>query len=162
MLDIDPSTVEIVERQDYQPIPNGTYVVSIEEAIDQSNLISKAGDKYSKIKITYNVLEGEYANRKVWSEHMYEHARSDTSDNIMTALKLNIMFLAKVHKAASCEGNITPPGLMTGGAFKAKVVLLQNRVNKQTGESLKDRNDVTDVFALDRNSSSSQTQHTPF
>ena len=163
MLDIDPSTIEITDRVERKLLPDGEYLVSLERAEDEANVVSREGATYSRVKLMVRVIEGDHSNQCLFHEPMYEHSMCGSDPKKDTAVRIGVEFLAKFHRATSCEGKITPQGLMTVGAVNLKVKTQKGRVkDTATGELYPDRNVVVDVFSIDRKSAASQTQHTPF
>ena len=60
----DFDATQIAPREDFTPIPDGTYRAVI---VDSESKPTKKGGEY--LEFTYEVTDGEFKGRKVWSRH---------------------------------------------------------------------------------------------
>ena len=142
-LNLDPNEIEIQESYDNTPIPAGDYVAVCEKAVDEPNRQSQQGASYSRVNLQFRILEGEYANKCVFHAPIYHHSSSEK------ATRIGCEFLARLHKAANCDGNIEPETLQSGNPVSLRVKIQEGAIrNAETGERYAPSNTVSFVSAL--------------
>ena len=114
-LNINPENVEVQQSQyDNSPIPSGEYLVQTVFCEDDPDCKSASGNEYSRVRLRFQILEGEHSNRLLFKDAIYDHPNE-------TAAKIGEQFLKSLYVASSCEGNITPESLLAGRPFTASV-----------------------------------------
>lgn len=77
MLDFNAQEVKSLESTGFEPVPAGDYNV----VVDRAEMVdTKAGGK--GIKLTYQIIDGDYANRLVFDFINYEHPTSQVAQDI--------------------------------------------------------------------------------
>jgi len=127
-LNLNPESIALTEGPsgDFKPVPNGKYLCSLVEAVDEADRQSQNGSTYSRVRLKFEILDGEYSGRLLFKDCIYEHETSDK------AAQIGCEFLARLHAAGSCEGNITPEGLQTAKPVVCSVKVKQSTWNGET------------------------------
>ena len=73
------------EPSDYSPIPEGEYLVEVEKVEERS---TNAGDEMWSL--TFAVVEGEYAGRKVWDNMVFSEAAMGRVKLICSRMGLSV------------------------------------------------------------------------
>ena len=151
LADIDFDSIEITEGYENSLLPDGDYIVSLERAVDEADIVSSEGAKYSRLALMFRIVEGEYSNKCVFHEPMYEHSLAVADQNCQKAVNIGCQFIKKLHDAGGCEG-YGPEGLLTAGPLKVKVKTKPGR--KVGDKTYKDRNVVVAVMPAGRSTES--------
>jgi hypothetical protein len=70
LADIDFDSIEITEGYENSLLPDGDYIVSLERAVDEADIVSSEGAKYSRLALMFRIVEGEYSNKCVFRNCM--------------------------------------------------------------------------------------------
>jgi hypothetical protein len=148
--------IEDLEPRQNEPIPAGKYVAICEKAVDESNKVSKAGDTYSSLNLQFRILEGDYANKCVFHNSIWEHSKAAVDERKQTAVKIGCAFLKNLHIAAKCEGeNITPEVLQSGSPVEIQVQV-------KADEGYAARNIIKSISALNNTAPATKPQGQPW
>ena len=130
-LNLAPKAVDFEneEPREFKPIPNGRYLVSVNEAVDEPDQESRVGHKYSRVRLKFEIIDGEYAGRLIFKDCIYEH------ENSAQAAEIGCEFLERLHAAGKCEGQITPESLVTAQPVVVNVKQRSYEYNGQTKTS---------------------------
>jgi len=156
-LNLDPNEIEIQESYDNTPIPAGDYVVICEKAVDEPNRQSQQGASYSRVNLQFRILEGEHANKCLFHAPIYNHSSSEK------ATKIGCEFLVRLHKAAGCDGNVTPESLQSGKPVSVRVKIQEGAIrDASTGERYAASNAISSVSALAKEASAKKPSVQPW
>ena len=100
-LEIDLDQI-FVEDRPVGPLPKGTYNCTVQEC---SLLETPAGGK--RVKVTYQVLEGEHKNSKIWDSLMVVHKNPK-------AVKIGLEGIKRLANAVGIQGKIADPSELAG------------------------------------------------
>lgn len=152
-LNLNVADIELSEGYDNKLLPPGDYLCQLERATDEADLISRAGDKYSRINLMFRILEGDYANKVIFHTPIYDHSLAEVDEKKALAVQIGCEFLKRYHIAANCEGEIDVPSLLTGGACNIKLKVRKGGIkDASTGEKYEDTNNVVGVAAAEGSS----------
>ena len=98
---IDLDQIEVEDRP-IGPLPKGTYNCTVEEC---SLVETKAGGQ--RVKVTYQVLEGDHKNSKIWDSLMVVH-------NNPKVVKIGLEGIKRLANAVGIQGKIADPSELAG------------------------------------------------
>jgi hypothetical protein len=128
----DPSTVE--PRDDFSPIPAGTYVVEVIESEE------KAANSGRMIKFTLKVVEGEYENRRLWDHVNYINESA-------VAQRIGQQQLGALQNAVGLTGEMDDTEVLHGVPVLAKITIEPDKSGKYG-----DKNRIKDYAPYSRDS----------
>lgn len=111
----------VPERGDFEPIPAGPYMVQI---TDSDVIDTKAGNG-KILKLTLDVMDGPYANRKLWVNLNFKNANA-------TAQRIAQEQIKQICDAAGHSGQLTDSEALHYKPMRAQVVI---RKSDQYGDS---------------------------
>jgi hypothetical protein len=127
--DFEPDSVE--PRDDFAPVPDGTYTVEIiESSVDDT----KSGNGRAA-KFTLKITEGPFAERRIWCNINFRHESEK-------AQKIGQQQLAELCAACGHRGPLNDTELLHGIPFKV-------RVKTRTQEGYDPRNEVSRFLPYD-------------
>jgi|TARA_R100000479_G_scaffold173036_1_gene118352 hypothetical protein len=157
-LNLDPTEIEVLERTERKLLPKGRYTCKLVDAVDEPGNVSKTGATYSRIKLVFQVLQGDYKDERVTKYVLYDHSERHNDEKKAMAVSIGVTFLAKFHDAAKCDGNITPPSLKTGKPVDVDISVRKGGVkDNASGERYPDENDIDKFISLTRETSTSES-----
>ena len=98
---IDLDQIEVEDRP-IGPLPKGTYECTVEECI---LVETKAGGQ--RVKVTYQVLEGDHKNYKIWDSLMVVHENP-------TVVRIGLEGIKRLADAVGIAGKIADPSELAG------------------------------------------------
>jgi hypothetical protein len=122
---------EVEPRDDFSPVPEGTYAVEIVESSVEDNKKNTG----RAAKFTLKITEGEFAERRIWCNINFRHDSEK-------AQKIGQQQLAELCAACDHRGPLDDTELLHGIPFKVRV-----KIRKQEGYS--DRNDISRFLPYD-------------
>ena len=128
-LSFDATTVAPAES--IGPIPAGVYVAQVVES-DVQPLKSGNG---RALKLTFQVLQGPYANRKVWASLNIQHNNAEAER------------IAQQQLSALCHA-VGKPRLTDSTELHMKPVQIRVKIRKDDSGQYGDRNEVTGFEAV--------------
>lgn len=120
----------VPERGDFEPLPAGTYMVQV---TDSDVLETKAGTG-QYLKLTMEVMDGPFANRKIWTNINFKNPNATTQRIAQEQIK-------QICDAIGFSGQLTDSEVLHYRPMRAQVVI---RKSDQYG----DGNEVKRFSAL--------------
>ena len=128
-LNFDATTV--APQESPSPIPAGVYLAQVIES-DERPLKSGAG---RAVALTFQVLQGPYANRKVWSQINYRHTNADAERIGQSQLSALCHAVGVVRMQDTTQLHMRP-------------VMIRVKIRKDDSGQYGDRNDVSGYEAV--------------
>jgi len=117
---------QVAPQDSLSPVPAGVYLAHIVES-DEVPLKSGAG---RAVKLTFQILQGPFANRKVWANINYRHSSAD-------AERIGQAQLSALYHAV---GMLNPRDT---AQLHMRPVMIRVKVRKDDSGQYPDRNEVT-------------------
>ena len=102
----------VPERGDFEPIPAGPYMVQV---ID-SDVINTKAETGKILKLTLEVMDGPYANRKIWSNLNFKNPNA-------TAQRIAQEQIKQICDAVGHSGQLTDSEVLHYKPMRAQVVI---------------------------------------
>jgi hypothetical protein len=132
------STQEVGELGDYRPMPKGNYEAWV---IDSELKPTNAGNGYL-LRVTFEVVEGEYMGRKLWTQF-------NLANHSAKAQQIGRGQWKRLYTAAGMLGAPDDSSEIHEKRIIVKVdVEPQTEINPKTGQSYAPKNVVKDFFAV--------------
>ena len=127
MLNLKPESISTEENAG---LPEGVHKCVVAAAIDKPDLVSKKGDRYSKVSLRLECIEGEHEGKSIWSDLIYFHESSEK------AMEIGTRQIKYLYLAGECTGDINTESLQD-----AKPVMVTVKMRKGN-EQYPDRPEV--------------------
>lgn len=153
---IDFDAIEITDDFQNEVIPAGKYLCKLESAVDEADRVSKSGGTYSRVKLTFRILDGDHANKCIFHDAIYQF--DSMEENKQKAAKIGCQFLKKLVKAGNCA-SYTPEGFLTAGNLTVKTKVKSGGLkDASTGEKYDDKAVVVEVTAAAKKTPATDTE----
>lgn len=118
MAQMNINTADLPDQDRFEPIPAGKYAVQI---IESDSVALKTGNGES-LNITLEVIEGDFAGRKVFDRLNYLHTNQ-------IAQRIGQQGMKSICKAVGFEGHLSDSEVLHGIPLVAKIVIEQKDQN---------------------------------
>ena len=112
MASMNLNTEELPDSDNLEPVPGGVYAVEI---VESDTVVPNSG-KGEMLKVTMEVIEGPYVNRKIWDNILYVHPNED-------AQRIGQQKIKSICKAVGFAGQLEDSTQLHSVPFQVRVII---------------------------------------